>query len=236
MSSSLARELGRCVRETGQALDRLGMRAAGDTSFRERFCRHRQIMNLFNKRPWLSNDAFVAPSAALIGDVTVSDKASVWYGCVVRGDQNSVHIGACTNVQDRAVLSTTKSLASGFPATLHLGNYVSIGHGSVLKSCTGEDASTVGMGCVLEEGSLVESNSILEAGSVLPAGARVPSGQVWGGSPAAYVRDVADGEADGIVKQAQAQADSAAEHAHEFLPYGTAYLDAERIRASGDSL
>ena len=68
MSSSFTRELGRCVRETGQALDRLGMRAAGDTSFRERFCRHRQIMNLFNKRPWLSNDSFVAPSAALIGD------------------------------------------------------------------------------------------------------------------------------------------------------------------------
>ena len=80
-----------------------------------------------------------------MGDVTVADRASVWYGCVVRGDQNAVSIGAYTNVQDRAVLTTAKALPSGFPASLTLGNFVSVGHGSVLRSCTVEDNSSIGM-------------------------------------------------------------------------------------------
>jgi hypothetical protein len=104
----MARSVGRALRETGQALDRAGMRAQNDFSFKEKcasfipsnllklpsnicvlllfsVCRHRQIMNLMDKQPFASNDSFVAPNAALIGDVSVGDRSSVWYGCVIRG-------------------------------------------------------------------------------------------------------------------------------------------------------
>jgi gamma-carbonic anhydrase len=235
-SKSFIAGVGRAFRETGQALDRAGLRATGDTSFREKFSRHRQIMNLFNKRPYLANDSFVAPCASVIGDVTIGDKSSVMYGSVVRGDLNAVYIGAVTNVQDRVVITTAKSLDSGFPATVTIGNFCSIGHGAVLHSCSVLDQARIGMGAVLEEGSLVESGSIVEAGSVLPAGARVPPGQLWAGNPAAFVRDLDEDEVGDIAKHATAQADAAAEHAAEFLPYGQAYLDAERIKAEGGSL
>jgi hypothetical protein len=92
--------VGRAIRETGQALDRLGMRAQGDHSFKEKcktsnpadphlrpglVCRHRQVMHLFDKHPYLATDSWVAPNAAVIGDVQIGDKSSVWYGCVLRG-------------------------------------------------------------------------------------------------------------------------------------------------------
>ena len=102
-------------------------------------------MHLFDKHPFLATDSWVAPNAAVIGDVTVGDKSSVWYGCVLRGkdpllaskypgdlifaagDQNQIKIGAMTNIQDRTVIHTAKSLASGFPATATIGNYVTVG-------------------------------------------------------------------------------------------------------------
>ena len=101
----MSRSVGRALRETGQALERAGMRAQNDFSFKEKcekmltivsriwlsnicccvVCRHRQVMHLFDKKPALANDSFVAPNAALIGDVQVGDRSSVWYGCVLRG-------------------------------------------------------------------------------------------------------------------------------------------------------
>lgn len=184
-----------------------------------------------DKQPALANDSWVAPNAAVIGDVQVGDRSSVWYGCVLRGDQNQIKIGAVTNIQDRTVIHTVKSLASGFPATVTIGNYVTIGHGSTLCSCTIMDETVIGIGCIIEEDALVESHSMLAAGSVVPAGARIPSGQMWAGNPAAYVRDLTEAEIGGFQKQAMEYTDVADAHAYEFLPYGTQYLDAEALKA-----
>jgi carbonic anhydrase/acetyltransferase-like protein (isoleucine patch superfamily) len=193
-------------------------------------------MNIFGKAPAMSNDTFIAPNAAVIGNVSLGDRTSVWYGAVVRGDFNAVKIGAMTSVQDRAVIHTVKALPSGFPATTTIGNYVVVGHGATINSSTIMDEAHIGNGCVLEEGSLVESHTILEAGSVVPAGGRIPSGQVWGGNPAVYVRDLTEAEAGGFQKAAAEQAWLAGEHAGEFFDYGAQYLDAERIKAEGGSL
>jgi len=224
--------VGRAIRETGQALDRLGMRAQGDHSFKEKFCRHRQVMHLFDKHPYLATDSWVAPNAAVIGDVQIGDKSSVWYGCVLRGDQNSIKIGAMTNIQDRTVIHTAKSLASGFPATATIGNYVTIGHGSTIYSSTIMDESVIGIGCVLDADTLVESHAMLAAGSVVPSGTRIPSGQLWGGNPAKFVRDLTEEEIGGFQKKAIEYTAMAASHAEEFLPYGSQYLDAERLKES----
>lgn len=207
------------------------MRALGDFSFKEKFCRHRQVMQLFDKRPWMANDSWVAPNAAIIGDVTIGDKSSVWYGSILRGDENPIKVGAMTNIQDRTVIHTVKELESGFPAATTIGNYVTIGHGSTICSCTIMDAAVIGIGCVLEQDCLVESNTMLGAGSVVPKGGRIPSGQMWAGNPAQYVRDLTEEEIASIPVQAKEYTESADAHAYEFLPYGTQYLDAERIKA-----
>jgi len=231
--SGFTRELGRCIRETGQALNRLGMRAQGDFSYREKFCRHRQIMNLAEKRPYVATDAWVAPNAAVIGDVQVGDRSSIWYGCVLRGDRNQIRIGAMTNLQDRAVVHTAGALESGFPATATIGNYVTVGQGAVLYSCTVMDEVSIGAGAILEEGSLIESHTIVEPGAVVRAGARIPSGQVWGGNPAQYIRDVTEDEVLNFQKEATDATKLANAHSYEFLPYGTAYLQADEIKGQG---
>lgn len=100
--------------------------------------RHRPVMNLFDKRPVLAADVFVAPNASVIGDVLCYDRSSVWYGAIVRGDKNKVRIGRVTSILDRAVLSTVTKpgVDNGFPSDLNIGSYVTVGQGSILTSCT----------------------------------------------------------------------------------------------------
>ena len=83
---------------------------------------------------------------------------------------------------------------TGFSARTYIGDYVTIGQGCVLRACTVEDHSVVGDGCIIQEGALVDRNAMLEAGSLLPSGARVPSGEVYGGSPASFVRKLSKEE------------------------------------------
>ena len=82
------RTLGKALRETGQAVERMGMRAQDNFSFAHPFCRHRAVMNLFDQRPFLARNAFVAPTASVIGSVKIEDSSSVWSGAVLRGDQS----------------------------------------------------------------------------------------------------------------------------------------------------
>ena len=93
-------------------------------------------MNLFDKAPTVSDTAFVAPNASVIGDVTVRDGASVWYGAVLRGDANAIDVGAFSNVQDRAVITANggHSEETGLPLSTRIGNFVTVGHGAVVSS------------------------------------------------------------------------------------------------------
>ena len=219
-----ATEVGKCFRETGQALDRLGARAQGDYSFLETWSRHRTVMNLFDKRPTVAVDAFIAPNASVIGDVTVMDRSSVWYGAVLRGDSNKIKVGAMTNIRDNAVVQVSKPTGDGFPTSTTIGNFVSVFDGAVLSSCVIEDKCIIGQRAVVLDGALVETNSIVEPGCVVPPGRRIPSGQVWGGNPAAYVRDVTEEDEARIQHESENAVNVSDVHATEFLPYGTAYL------------
>jgi carbonic anhydrase/acetyltransferase-like protein (isoleucine patch superfamily) len=187
--------------------------------------RHRQIVNLYDKRPKIAHDVWVAPNATIVGDVEICNDASVFYNVVIRGDLNQVRIGNRTNVQDRTVIHTASASAPGLAPGTSIGNDVTIGHGCTLYSCTIENNALIGMGAIILDGALVESNAIVAAGSVVPPGRRIPSGQLWAGNPAKYVRDISDDEAADITKQAKEYVAVAASHSDEFLPYGTAYLD-----------
>ncbi|TFJ85772.1 hypothetical protein NSK_003276 [Nannochloropsis salina CCMP1776] len=224
--------LGKALRETGQALDRTGMEALGSDKHKELWSRHRQVSNLFDQRPRVASNAFVSPSATVIGEVSLWDKVSIWYGAVIRGDRNSVKIGNCTNVQDHAVICTVPSLDSGFPATVDIGNLVTIGHSATITSATIEDKALVGIGSIVSEGALVETGAQLAAGSVVPPGGRIPAGELWGGNPVKFIRKLEDEEVLANVAAAEAYHALAQSHENEFLPFGAAYLDAEKVKVS----
>mmetsp|Transcript_5556 Transcript_5556/g.5739 ORF Transcript_5556/g.5739 Transcript_5556/m.5739 type:complete len:232 (+) Transcript_5556:92-787(+) len=222
---------GRALRETGQALDRLGLTVSGNEIFKETFSRHRSIMNLYDKRPVIAVDAFIAPSASVIGSVLLYDRTSIWYGAVLRGDVNKIRVGPVSNVQDRAVIYCTDKLDSGFSSEVDIGSHVTVGHGAVLHSCTVRDECVIGMGAVISEGSIVDKGSMVAAGAIVLADTFIPSGQLWAGNPAKFVRNLTEEELASIPKSAEAYADLAAKHSEEFLPYGTVYQHSEKLNA-----
>ncbi|XP_011011740.1 PREDICTED: gamma carbonic anhydrase 1, mitochondrial-like [Populus euphratica] len=203
------------IRETGQALDRLGCRLQGNYYFKEQLSRHRTLMNVFDKAPVVEKDAFVAPSASITGNVHVGRGSSIWYGCVLRGDVNSVSVGSGTNIQDNSLVHVAKSNLSGKVLPTIIGDNVSVGHSAVLHGCTVEDASFVGPGATLLDGVCVEKHAMVAAGALVRQNTRIPSGEVWGGNPAKFLRKLTEEEMAFISQSALNYANLAQVHAAE---------------------
>ena len=106
-------------------------------------------MPLFDLAPMVAADAFVAPSASVIGDVKVMDRSSVWYGAVLRGDTNKIRVGANTNIRDNVVVQVSKESGDGFPTSTTIGSFVSVLDGAVLSSCVVEDNCIIGQRAVV---------------------------------------------------------------------------------------
>jgi carbonic anhydrase/acetyltransferase-like protein (isoleucine patch superfamily) len=145
--------------------------------------------------PRIAADAFVAAGCCIVGDVTIEAGASVWFNCVVRGDERNVTIGARTNIQDGTVIHV-HSLKQG----TYIGRDVTVGHMALLHACTVEDGGFVGMGAVVLDGAVVEGGGLLAAGALLAPGKRVPAGELWAGRPARFVRKLTDEERAGMVE------------------------------------
>ncbi|KAG8383350.1 hypothetical protein BUALT_Bualt04G0003300 [Buddleja alternifolia] len=203
------------VRETGQALDRLGSRLQGHYRFQEQLSRHRTLMNVFDKVPMVDREAFVAPSASIIGDVHVGRSSSIWYGCVLRGDVNSISIGIGTNIQDNSLVHVAKSNLSGKVLPTLIGDNVTVGHSAVLHGCTVEDETFVGMGATLLDGVVLEKHAMVAAGALVRQNTRIPSGEVWGGNPAKFLRKLTDDEIAFISQSAINYSNLAQAHAAE---------------------
>lgn len=133
----------------------------------------------------ISDKAFIAPGAAVIGDVHIGADTGVWFGCVIRGDVQSIRIGERTNIQDGTVIHVTRDTG---PTTI--GSGVTIGHSALLHACTLEDNCFIGMRATVMDGAVVESGAMVAAGALVTPGKRVLSGQLWAGSPARYFRDL----------------------------------------------
>ncbi|XP_066311789.1 gamma carbonic anhydrase 1, mitochondrial-like isoform X2 [Miscanthus floridulus] len=179
------------------------------------FSRHRTIMNIFDKTPHVHKDAFVAPSASLIGDVQVGPGASIWYGCVLRGDGNNIQIGSGTNIQDNSLVHVAKSNLSGKVFPTIIGNNVTVGHSAVLQGCTVEDEAFVGMGATLLDGVVVEKHGMVAAGALVRQNTRIPCGEVWGGNPAKFLRKLTDDEIAFIAESAANYSSLSKAHADE---------------------
>ena len=136
-----------------------------------------RLSKFLSKKPLIGTDVFIAPSAVVVGDVTLGNNSSVWYNCVLRGDINSITIGSGTNIQDGVI----GHLADDYP--LIVGNRVTVGHGAVIHACKIEDECLVGMNATVLDGAHIGKQSIVAAGSVVPVGTVVPEGSLFAGVP-----------------------------------------------------
>ncbi|KAK3235368.1 hypothetical protein CYMTET_54424 [Cymbomonas tetramitiformis] len=196
----------------------------------EVYCRQRTAIPLGPRVPFVSATAWIAPNATVIGDVDIIEGASIWYGAVLRGDLNHIQVGAHSSIQDKAVIHAARSSPTGVSAATIIGAYVTVGAGSVIRSATVGDYAVIGKKCIVMEGSLLEKNSVLEDGAVVPPGSLIPSGQVWGGIPAAYVRDLTEEEGEALENACDSTSLLASDHKYEFLKYGTAHIEAEELK------
>jgi carbonic anhydrase/acetyltransferase-like protein (isoleucine patch superfamily) len=146
---------------------------------------------------------FVAGNATVIGDVTLGDGVSVWFGAVIRADKDRISIGRSSNVQDNAVVHTSR----GFPVTL--GTQVSVGHGAILHGCTIGDRVLVGMGAIIMNGAEIGQGSLIAAGAVVTEGTKIPPGSVVMGVPGKVVRPVSPEQAASIVMNSESYAELA---------------------------
>ena len=144
---------------------------------------------LGGRRPKVHPDAYIAPTAVLIGDVEVEAGASVWFGAVLRGDEATIRIGEGANIQDNAVIHCAENL----PTIIE--KDASVGHSAQLEGCVVEQGALVGMGATMLQRSRLGAGSMLAAGAVLREGQQIPSGHMAAGVPAAVKKQL-DGSSD----------------------------------------
>jgi carbonic anhydrase/acetyltransferase-like protein (isoleucine patch superfamily) len=153
--------------------------------------------------PVVPASAYVAPTAVVIGDVVLGERASVWFGAVLRGDIHFIRVGDETNLQDGTIVHVT---ADRFP--VRVGRRVTVGHGVILHGCVVEDACLIGMGARVLDGSVIPRFCLVAAGAVVLEGSRFPERSLIAGLPARVRRPLTDEEV--------ARIDESADHYVEY--------------------
>ena len=164
------------------------------------------IYQLGDDAPRIAATAWVADTAAVIGRVSLGEGASVWYGAVLRGDNDWITLGARSNVQDGSVLHTDV----GFPLTL--GDDVTVGHQVMLHGCTVGDGSLIGIQAVVLNGARIGRNCLVGAGAVVTEGKEFPDGSLILGAPAKAVREVTPEQIERLRHGAQHYVENAERH------------------------
>ena len=142
-----------------------------------------------NILPKISPSTFVADNAVIIGDIEIGAESSVWYSCVLRGDVNNIRIGARTNIQDGTVIHVSSTTQGTY-----IGDDVTVGHMALLHACTIGNRAFIGMQACVMDDAVVEDEAMVAAGALVTPGKRVPSHQLWGGSPAKFMRNLTEEE------------------------------------------
>jgi len=144
--------------------------------------------------PRVAPDAFIAENAVIIGDVEIGPRSSIWYGCVLRGDANSIKIGSGTNIQDGTVIHVNSPREGALGTSTVIGDNITVGHMALIHACTLESGSFVGMKACVMDGVVVESGAMVAAGALVTPGKRVKRGELWAGSPAKLMRPLSEKE------------------------------------------
>lgn len=155
------------------------------------------VYRLGKQQPHLDQDTWVAPSAQVIGHVHLEAGCSVWFGAVIRADNEPMRIGAGSNVQDGAVLHSDP----GFP--LHIGANVTVGHQAMLHGCTVGEGSLIGIGAVVLNGARIGKHCLVAAGALVTEGKSFPDGSLIVGSPAVVKRELSPEQINGLLDSAR---------------------------------
>ncbi|MGH3384761.1 MAG: gamma carbonic anhydrase family protein [Nocardioidaceae bacterium] len=164
------------------------------------------VVAIDDRAPTIDPTAWVAPTASVVGAVTLGPGASVWYGAVVRADDEDVSVGRDSNVQDGAVLHAD----AGFPC--RIGDAVTVGHGAIVHGATIGAGSLVGMGSRVLNGARIGDRCMIAAGALVPAGFTAPDGVLVIGSPAQVRRELGDADLALLVETAAEYAANARRH------------------------
>ena len=172
------------------------------------------LYSLANRKPTLGHDAWIAPNAIVIGDVRLGDNASIWWSAVVRGDNDTITIGANSNIQDGSVLHADE----GVPLTI--GANVTVGHLVMLHGCTVGDESLIGIKSVILNKAVIGRHCIIGANSLIAEGKVIPDRSLVMGSPGKVVRQLSDEEVALLRHAAQGYVDNARRYRAELKPEG----------------
>ena len=155
------------------------------------------LIALGDKSPQVPDSAWIAPSATLVGSVVIGEGASIWYGAVLRADNEPITIGARSNVQDNCAFHVDR----GKP--VRVGEGVSVGHGAVIHGATVGDNVLVGMGAIIMNGAVIGNESLIAAGALVAEGAKIPSRSLVAGVPGKVRRELDDDEIATILRNAE---------------------------------
>ncbi len=151
------------------------------------------IYSFDGKTPKIAESAFIAESADIIGDVTIAENSSIWFGASLRGDEGAIEIGENSNVQDNATIHNNTKI----------GRNVTVGHNAIVHGCEIEDNVLIGMGATVLDGARIGEGSLVGAGSLVTGGKVFPPKSLILGSPAKAVRELTDEDVAGNIKNAE---------------------------------
>lgn len=174
------------------------------------------VLDFEGHTPQLDATAFVAPGCTLIGRIRVAPGASIWYGSILRGDNDDIDIDEDCNVQDGCILHTD----AGRP--LRLGKRVTVGHAAIVHGAQVADDALIGMRAVLLNGATVGSYALVAAGALVTPGTEVPPGMMFAGVPAKPIREVTAAERAMIDRTARSYRDKADRHRAALEAHGGA--------------
>jgi carbonic anhydrase/acetyltransferase-like protein (isoleucine patch superfamily) len=175
------------------------------------------LIEYHGKRPRVAEDVFLAPTAVLVGDVTVEAGASIWFGAVLRGDFGPIIVGAGANVQENAVIH----VGVDWPTTI--GANVTVGHCAVLEGCTIGDGAIIGMNATVLPRAVIGNEAVVAAGSVVAEGMQVPARTLAAGAPARIKKELAGSSLEWV----RMAAGDYREKAREYRAMGIDKLDSE---------
>ncbi len=159
--------------------------------------------------PTIAEDAFIAPGAVIIGDVEIGSGSGVWFACVLRGDVAPIRVGENTNIQDGTIVHVARDNGPCL-----IGSGITIGHKALVHACTLEDGSFVGMGAIVMDFTVVQTGAMVAAGAMVTPNKTVPTGELWGGRPAKYMRDLSEQDLAGFGPQTDHYRNLAATYRH----------------------
>jgi carbonic anhydrase/acetyltransferase-like protein (isoleucine patch superfamily) len=167
------------------------------------------IRSYLTHKPEIHSTCYIDISAQILGDVVIGERSSVWMNAVLRGDVNSIRVGACSNVQDCAVLHGQRNLYA-----VSVGDWVTIGHNATVHGCVVGDNCVIGMGATILNDARIGEGCIIAAGSVVPEHTVVPPRTLWAGVPAKLRRELNDKDR-ALIR----------EYAQNYLDYVEVYLN-----------